>query len=130
MREGKYADRHGARHGDLSGEPQRGVRDRAHPARRHRDGRLQQRRISAPATATVMTQVAADALGFAPENVRGFALGATRRCRKRPVSGGSQSVASVSPAVRAAAMEAREQLVALANADPSSPVSVLRHATT
>jgi xanthine dehydrogenase YagR molybdenum-binding subunit len=72
-------------------------------------------------TYTVMTQVAADALGFAPENVR-FALGDSS-LPKAPVSGGSQSVASVSPAVRAAAIEAREQLVALAIADPGSPLS-------
>lgn len=72
-------------------------------------------------TYTVMTQVADDALGFAPENVR-FALGDSS-LPKAPVSGGSQSVASVSPAVRAAAIEAREQLVALAIADPGSPLS-------
>jgi xanthine dehydrogenase YagR molybdenum-binding subunit len=39
-----------------------------------------------------------------------------------PVSGGSQSVASVAPAVRAAALALREKLVAIAVADESSPV--------
>lgn len=52
-------------------------------------------------TYTVMTQVAADALGFAPRNVR-FVLGDSSLPRA-PVSGGSQSAASVAPAVREAA---------------------------
>lgn len=72
-------------------------------------------------TYTVMTQVAADALGFAPENVH-FALGDSS-LPKAPVSGGSQSVASVSPAVRAAATEARDRLIALALADTGSPLA-------
>ncbi|WP_144113321.1 xanthine dehydrogenase family protein molybdopterin-binding subunit [Paraburkholderia sp. BCC1886] len=71
-------------------------------------------------TYTVMTQVAADALGFAPENIH-FALGDSS-LPKAPVSGGSQSAASVSPAVREAATQARNQLIALALADPASPV--------
>uniref|UniRef100_E1TEQ3 Aldehyde oxidase and xanthine dehydrogenase molybdopterin binding protein n=1 Tax=Burkholderia sp. (strain CCGE1003) TaxID=640512 RepID=E1TEQ3_BURSG len=71
-------------------------------------------------TYTVMTQVAADALGFAPENIR-FALGDSS-LPKAPVSGGSQSAASVAPAVREAANAARAQLIALALADPASPV--------
>jgi xanthine dehydrogenase YagR molybdenum-binding subunit len=71
-------------------------------------------------TYTVMTQVAADALGFAPENIH-FALGDSTLPRA-PVSGGSQSAASVSPAVRDAASQARSQLIALALADQASPV--------
>ncbi|WP_345815038.1 xanthine dehydrogenase family protein molybdopterin-binding subunit [Paraburkholderia sp. PREW-6R] len=71
-------------------------------------------------TYTVMTQVAADALGFAPENIH-FALGDSSLPRA-PVSGGSQSAASVSPAVRDAATQARNQLIALALADQASPV--------
>jgi xanthine dehydrogenase YagR molybdenum-binding subunit len=71
-------------------------------------------------TYTVMTQVAADALGFAPENIH-FALGDSS-LPKAPVSGGSQSAASVSPAVRDAATEVRARLIALALADPASPV--------
>jgi xanthine dehydrogenase YagR molybdenum-binding subunit len=67
-----------------------------------------------------MTQVAADALGFAPENIH-FALGDSS-LPKAPVSGGSQSAASVSPAVRDAATEVRARLIALALADPASPV--------
>ena len=71
-------------------------------------------------TYTVMTQIAADALGLAPEQVR-FELGDTD-LPEAPVSGGSQSVASVGPAVYAAAQAARAQLVALAVADPRSPL--------
>jgi xanthine dehydrogenase YagR molybdenum-binding subunit len=72
-------------------------------------------------TYTVMTQVAADTLGFAPENVR-FALGDSS-LPKAPVSGGSQSAASVSPAVQAAATQARDQLIAMAIADAGSPLA-------
>jgi xanthine dehydrogenase YagR molybdenum-binding subunit len=71
-------------------------------------------------TYTVMTQVAADALGFAPENIR-FALGDSS-LPKAPVSGGSQSAASVSPAVRDACSQVRSKLIALALADNASPV--------
>ncbi|WP_244816922.1 xanthine dehydrogenase family protein molybdopterin-binding subunit [Caballeronia sp. Lep1P3] len=74
-------------------------------------------------TYTVMTQVAADGLGFAPEYVS-FALGDSS-LPKAPGSGGSQSAASVSPAVRAASMQARDQLIAMALADRASPVAGL-----
>ncbi|MEC4600954.1 xanthine dehydrogenase family protein molybdopterin-binding subunit, partial [Burkholderia vietnamiensis] len=55
-------------------------------------------------TYTVMTQVAADALGFAVRDVR-FVLGDSGLPRA-PVSGGSQTAASVAPAVREAALQA------------------------
>jgi xanthine dehydrogenase YagR molybdenum-binding subunit len=71
-------------------------------------------------TYTVMTQVAADALGIAPERIR-FELGDSRM-PKAPVSGGSQSVASVAPAVQAACAAARDKLVAIAVADSKSPL--------
>lgn len=71
-------------------------------------------------TYTVMTQVAADALGFPLERVR-FALGDSTLPRA-PVSGGSQSVASVSPAVREAALAARAKLIELARGDMGSPL--------
>ncbi|CAN7606712.1 xanthine dehydrogenase family protein molybdopterin-binding subunit [Trinickia sp. LjRoot230] len=71
-------------------------------------------------TYTVMTQVAADALGFPIERVR-FALGDSTLPRA-PVSGGSQSVASVAPAVREAASAARAKLIELARADSGSPL--------
>ena len=69
-------------------------------------------------TYTVMTQIAADALGLPMEKVR-FELGDTSQ-PKAPVSGGSQTVASVGPAVQAAATAARDKLIALAIADPQS----------
>jgi len=72
-------------------------------------------------TYTVMTQVAADALGFPVEKVD-FALGDSS-LPHAPVSGGSQSVASVSPAVREAASQARAKLIAMAIADSVSPLS-------
>lgn len=71
-------------------------------------------------TYTVMTQVAADALGFPLERVS-FALGDSS-LPNAPVSGGSQSVASVSPAVREAATAARERLIEMARADAGSPL--------
>jgi xanthine dehydrogenase YagR molybdenum-binding subunit len=71
-------------------------------------------------TYTVMAQIAADVLGLPLDKVR-FELGDTS-LPPAPGAGGSQSVASVAPAVQAAAMAAREQLVALAVADPRSPV--------
>jgi len=72
-------------------------------------------------TYTVMTQVAADALGFPMDKVE-FALGDSS-LPHAPVSGGSQSVASVSPAVREAALQARAKLIAMAIADSVSPLS-------
>ncbi|VXC00409.1 Xanthine dehydrogenase [Burkholderia sp. 8Y] len=74
-------------------------------------------------TYTVMTQVAADALGFPPGYVN-FALGDSS-LPKAPGSGGSRSVASVSPAVQAASRQARDQLIAMAIADRGSPVAGL-----
>ncbi|WP_027795137.1 xanthine dehydrogenase family protein molybdopterin-binding subunit [Paraburkholderia acidipaludis] len=71
-------------------------------------------------TYTVMTQVAADALGFPPERIR-FALGDSTLPRA-PGSGGSQSAASVAPAVQAAGQQVRDKLIALAVADRASPV--------
>lgn len=64
------------------------------------------------ATYTIITQIAADSLGFPIDYVR-FAL-SDSSLPKAPVSGGSQSAASVSPAVQAASMQARDQLMALA----------------
>jgi xanthine dehydrogenase YagR molybdenum-binding subunit len=71
-------------------------------------------------TYTVMTQVAADALGFPPERIR-FALGDSTLPRA-PGSGGSQSAASVAPAVQAAGQQVRDKLISLAIADRASPV--------
>lgn len=71
-------------------------------------------------TYTVMTQVAADAMGMPVDRVL-ISLGDTRM-PEAPVSGGSQSVASVSPAVQAAGQQARDALIAAAIADASSPL--------
>jgi xanthine dehydrogenase YagR molybdenum-binding subunit len=71
-------------------------------------------------TYTVMTQVSADALGFPPEKIH-FALGDST-LPQAPGSGGSQSAASVAPAVHDACMQVRSQLISLALADNASPV--------
>jgi xanthine dehydrogenase YagR molybdenum-binding subunit len=69
---------------------------------------------------TIMTQIAADALGLPVARVT-FDLGDTDM-PEAPVSGGSQTTASVGPAVHAAALAARDKLVALAIADAKSPL--------
>lgn len=71
-------------------------------------------------TYTIMTQVAAQTLGFPTSRVR-FELGDSLY-PQAPVSGGSQSAASVAPAVQAAVADLRQQLLRLAVADQSSPV--------
>ncbi len=71
-------------------------------------------------TYTIMTQVAADALGLPLEKVR-FELGDTEM-PEAPVSGGSMTAASVGPAVHRACTAARDKLVALAVADKASPL--------
>jgi xanthine dehydrogenase YagR molybdenum-binding subunit len=68
---------------------------------------------------TIMTQLAAETLGFPLERVR-FELGDSR-FPQAPVSGGSQSTASVAPAVQSAVVELRRKLIALAIADAGSP---------
>ncbi len=67
-------------------------------------------------TYTVMAQVAAEELGLPIGRVR-FLLGDSR-LPPAPVSGGSQTVASVGPAVQAAARALRDKVFALALADP------------
>jgi xanthine dehydrogenase YagR molybdenum-binding subunit len=74
-------------------------------------------------TYTVMTQIAADALGVPMQRVR-FELGDSD-LPEAPVSGGSMSVASVAPAVRDAALALREKLVRLAIDDQASTVQGL-----
>ncbi|TFW31109.1 xanthine dehydrogenase family protein molybdopterin-binding subunit [Massilia horti] len=71
-------------------------------------------------TYTVMTQVAADALGVPLANMR-FELGDSRM-PDAPVSGGSMTVASVSSAVHAAAGALRHKLASIACAHPHSPL--------
>ncbi len=69
---------------------------------------------------TVMTQVAADTLAMAPTLIDAT-LGDTD-LPEAPISAGSMSTASVTPAVQAAAMDARSKLLTLAMNDPQSPV--------
>ena len=69
---------------------------------------------------TIMTQIAADALGLPVAQVT-FDLGDTNM-PEAPVSGGSQTTASVGPAVHAAATAARDKVIALAIADAQSPL--------
>jgi xanthine dehydrogenase YagR molybdenum-binding subunit len=71
-------------------------------------------------TYTIMAQVAADALGLPVGRVR-TELGDTLM-PETPVSGGSQTAASVTPAVQSACFSARDQLVALAIGDAHSPL--------
>jgi xanthine dehydrogenase YagR molybdenum-binding subunit len=71
-------------------------------------------------TYTVMTQIAADALGVAPARVT-FRLGDTE-FPETPVSGGSQTAASTGSAVHLAAKALREKLVQMAVSDARSPM--------
>ncbi|GAB3459085.1 xanthine dehydrogenase family protein molybdopterin-binding subunit [Massilia terrae] len=71
-------------------------------------------------TYTVMTQVAADAVGVPVEHAR-FELGDSRM-PEAPVSGGSMTVASVSSAVHAAGQALRLKLIGIAAADALSPL--------
>lgn len=65
-----------------------------------------------PGTYVAMTQIAAEALGLPPENIR-FQLGDSA-LPYATVQGGSQTVASVGSAVQVACTEARNQALALA----------------
>jgi xanthine dehydrogenase YagR molybdenum-binding subunit len=71
-------------------------------------------------TYTIMTQIAADALGMPVDRVR-FELGDTS-FPEAPVSGGSQTTASVGPAVHEAARTLRDKLIAAALGDTASPL--------
>ena len=71
-------------------------------------------------TYTVMTQIAAEALGVEPAKVK-FELGDTK-LPKTPITGASRTVGSVGPAVRAAAEAARQQVVQMAITDRASPL--------
>ena len=71
-------------------------------------------------TYTVMTQIAADAIGLPIERVR-FELG-NSQMPEAPVSGGSTTVASVGPAVQAAGHALRLKLLGIAAAAEDSPL--------
>ncbi|HXI54440.1 MAG TPA: xanthine dehydrogenase family protein molybdopterin-binding subunit, partial [Polyangia bacterium] len=71
-------------------------------------------------TYTIMAQIAADALGLSVDVVR-VQLGDTQ-LPEAPLSAGSRTASSVGSAVRGAAAMARAKLVAMALADPKSPL--------
>jgi xanthine dehydrogenase YagR molybdenum-binding subunit len=71
-------------------------------------------------TYTIMAQIAADAVGLSVEKVR-VQLGDTQ-FPEAPLSAGSRTASSVGPAVKGAGAAARTQLIALAVADPQSPL--------
>jgi xanthine dehydrogenase YagR molybdenum-binding subunit len=71
-------------------------------------------------TYTIMAQVAATALGIDPAQVRAE-LGDSR-LPQAPVSGGSQTAASIGPPIDAAARQVRRELIALALATPNAPL--------
>ena len=71
-------------------------------------------------TYTVMTQIAAEALGIEPTKVK-FELGDTK-LPKTPITGASRTVGSVGPAVQAAAKAARQQVIQMAITDTASPL--------
>ncbi|UOQ97565.1 xanthine dehydrogenase family protein molybdopterin-binding subunit [Hymenobacter sp. 5317J-9] len=71
-------------------------------------------------TYTVMTQVAADSLGLAPEKIR-FELGDTK-LPTAPNSGGSVAAGTVSSSVYMAAQDVWERLTKMAIKDPKSPL--------
>jgi xanthine dehydrogenase YagR molybdenum-binding subunit len=73
-----------------------------------------------PGTYTVMTQIAADALGLPVARVK-FDLGDTKM-PKAPVEGGSMTVASVGSAVHETALAARRKIIDLATGDDDSPL--------
>lgn len=71
-------------------------------------------------TYTMMARVAADAFGLPAHHVRAE-LGDTQY-PEAPISGGSQSVASVAPAVQQAAGAVRDMLIERLVGDPASPL--------
>jgi xanthine dehydrogenase YagR molybdenum-binding subunit len=71
-------------------------------------------------TYTIMAQTAGNALGIDPTMVQAKLGDST--LPKAPVSGGSQSAASIGPAIAAAAMQAKLKVAQLAINDPKSPL--------
>ncbi|WP_263384324.1 xanthine dehydrogenase family protein molybdopterin-binding subunit [Granulicella arctica] len=71
-------------------------------------------------TYTIMADTAAHYLGLDPKQITAELGDST--LPKAPVSGGSQSAASIGPAIQAAAMQAKLKLGELAKADTQSPL--------
>ena len=76
-------------------------------------------------TYTIIAQVAADILGISIDRIK-VEIGDSS-LPEAPVSGGSMSAASVTPAVRDAAIRARETLIAFALSDDASPLNGRNH---
>ncbi|WP_426060820.1 xanthine dehydrogenase family protein molybdopterin-binding subunit [Hymenobacter sp. B1770] len=74
-----------------------------------------------PGTGTIMTQIAADASGVAPANIR-FELGDSA-LPPAPIQAGSHTTASVGSAVHDACAALKQQLLALARRMPKSALS-------
>ena len=77
-----------------------------------------------PGTATIMTQIAADASGVAPENIR-FELG-NAALPPAPGQFGSHTTASVGAAVHDVCVALKQRLQALAGAENQSSAEALR----
>jgi xanthine dehydrogenase YagR molybdenum-binding subunit len=71
-------------------------------------------------TYTILAQVASDALGLGIDRIK-VEIGDST-LPTAPVSGGSMSAASATPAVQAAAQQARDRLIAMSVADDASPL--------
>ncbi|HEY2397125.1 MAG TPA: xanthine dehydrogenase family protein molybdopterin-binding subunit [Rudaea sp.] len=71
-------------------------------------------------TYTIIAQVAADSLGVAARRIK-VELGDSD-LPEAPVSGGSMTAASVTPAVREAAVQVRAKVIGMAISDPASPL--------
>ncbi|HYE18442.1 MAG TPA: xanthine dehydrogenase family protein molybdopterin-binding subunit [Tepidisphaeraceae bacterium] len=74
-----------------------------------------------PGTYTVMTMIAAEYLGLPAEKIT-FKLGDTR-LPKAPAQGGSWTTASIGTAIFGAARDVAKQLLAVAKAEPNSPLA-------
>jgi CO/xanthine dehydrogenase Mo-binding subunit len=75
-------------------------------------------------TRTVLAQIAAEELGYPLERVR-VELGETAHGVFSPMSGGSMTLASVGPAVRMAAVEARKELTEVIGQLAEAPADAL-----
>lgn len=75
-------------------------------------------------TRTVLAQIAAEALNYPLDRVR-VELGETEHGVYSPASGGSMTLASMGPAVRMAAVEARKELLEIVGALAEAPADAI-----
>ncbi len=76
-------------------------------------------------TKTVLAMVVAEELGVPPSAIQ-IELADTGTTQYAPISGGSQTVVSNAPAVRAAAVDARDQILQMASEELNQPAANLR----